>query len=327
MAYFLLSVSTRTNLDLCLRFAQAGLTSSIKGVWAFLDIEVGDYVSFLYGAKAFNLYRVIEKHAIKDAHKAPPWEPLTFKSSGLTYNFPFRLELAPLCRFQESLVRPEFAYVAENLLLRGGYYKTQFQADQTTLQSVSQMGIPYKDAVESLDLTKYERFQPKFTLNRSLVSTPEVFYLQEDILHVLTRHYLSTPDHLNTFIQNLQLDKDWAHKFESLGEKAFPEGHIDILLKERIPIGTANQIIVEVKTAKARQGDVEQVKAYSEEIPQGCLRVVLLAQSFSKPTKEKALAQGINCFEYFFSDIDLNRDASTFEELERAFTIAPSRLR
>lgn len=111
----------------------AGFTNSINGVWTFLEIQEGDYVSFLYGAKAYNLYIVRRKEAIKDAETMPPWEPITFRQSGRTYYFPFRLYLNTVRRFEESLVRAEFAYVAENLLLRGGYRKTHFQADQTTL--------------------------------------------------------------------------------------------------------------------------------------------------------------------------------------------------
>jgi hypothetical protein len=132
MAYFLLSVSNRQNLELCINYALAGFTDSISGVWTFLDIREGDFVSFLYAAKAFNLYRVTRKEAISNAEDAPPWPSVTFRS-GKTYHFPYRLWLEPIRRFEESLVRAEFTYVAENLLLRGGYRRTHFQADQTTL--------------------------------------------------------------------------------------------------------------------------------------------------------------------------------------------------
>lgn len=127
MAYFFLSLSNKTNLELCIRHALAGFTNSINGVWTWSEIQEGDFVSFLYGAKAHNLYEVKEKEAIKNAENLPPWEPVTFKMSGLTYYFPFRLKLKPIRKLNESLVRTEFAYVAENLLLRGGYRKTHFQ--------------------------------------------------------------------------------------------------------------------------------------------------------------------------------------------------------
>ena len=67
MSYFLISVSTKTNLDLCVKYALAGFTNSINGLWTYTEIQVGDFVSFLYGAKVFNLYRVVKKEACKNA--------------------------------------------------------------------------------------------------------------------------------------------------------------------------------------------------------------------------------------------------------------------
>jgi hypothetical protein len=136
VSQFLISVSNKENLELCKRHSLAGFPSSINGVWTFCEIKEGDFISFLYAAKAHNLYRVVKKNAFQKAEDLPPWKPLTFKMSGKTYFFPFRLHLAPIRIFEESLIRTEFAYVAENLLLRGGYRKTHFQADQTTLQNL-----------------------------------------------------------------------------------------------------------------------------------------------------------------------------------------------
>ena len=55
-SYFLISVSNRKNLELCKKHALAGFTNSINGVWTFLEVGEGDFVSFLYGARAHNLY-------------------------------------------------------------------------------------------------------------------------------------------------------------------------------------------------------------------------------------------------------------------------------
>ena len=156
MNYFLISVSNRKNLDLCIKYAMAGFTNSINGAWTFIEINEGDFISFLYGAKAFNLYKVKKKIALKNAENVPPWPSVTFSMSGNTYYFPFRLLLKPIRKLEEPLVRAEFAYVAENLLLRGGYRRTHFQADQTTLQAVSQMGKLYEDEIENFDYTPYE---------------------------------------------------------------------------------------------------------------------------------------------------------------------------
>lgn len=139
---FLVSVSNRENLGLCLRYGVAGFPGSVNGFWAFVDVGVGDYVSFLYGARVFNLYRVVGKAAYRDAERLPPWPPLRF-GSGQVYYFPFRLFLEQVRVLEEPMVRPEFAYVAENLLLRGGYRKTHFQADAVTFYNVSLMGSPF----------------------------------------------------------------------------------------------------------------------------------------------------------------------------------------
>jgi len=126
MAYFLISVSNKTNLELCIKYALAGFTNSINGVWTFLELQEGDFLSFLYGAKAFNLYKVENKESIREANKIGPWPSVTFRMSGRTYYFPFRIFLTPIREFTEPMVKQEFAYVAENLLLRGGYRRTHF---------------------------------------------------------------------------------------------------------------------------------------------------------------------------------------------------------
>ena len=157
MAYFLVSVSNRKNLELCVKYALAGFTNSINGVWTFSEIQEGDFLSFLYGARVHNLYQVAKKEAIRDAQGLPPWDPVTFRMSGLTYYFPLRLNLVPIRKLDESLVRAEFAYVAESLLLRGGHRKTHFQADQTTLQSASQLGELYNETIARLNLNSIWR--------------------------------------------------------------------------------------------------------------------------------------------------------------------------
>ncbi len=146
--YFLVSLSTRNNLDLCLKYGLAGFPSSHNGFWTYLEIDEGDFISFLYGAQIWNLYRVKEKLALQGANKLPPWPPVVGRKQ--KYYFPFRLKLEPLRYIRESLVRSEFAYVAGNLLPRSGYRKTHFDADQTTLQMVSHMGEPYVETVDDV---------------------------------------------------------------------------------------------------------------------------------------------------------------------------------
>jgi hypothetical protein len=60
-SYFFVAVSTRENLELCKKYALAGFHSNVNGAWAFSEINEGDFVSFLYGARVYNLYKVLKK--------------------------------------------------------------------------------------------------------------------------------------------------------------------------------------------------------------------------------------------------------------------------
>lgn len=304
MAYFLISVSNRNNLNLCIQYAMAGFTSSINGAWTFLEIQKGDYISFLYGAKAYNLYQVKEKIAFKNAKDLPPWPPVTFSISGNTYYFPFRLFLKPIRKFIEPLVRAEFSFVAENLLLRGGYRKTHFQADQTTLQAVSQMGDLYLNKVNKFEFIDYETFELKFTRNLKMQKIPETFKFVELILQSTIRQYLSIESHMEDFLKQININLPTS-SLEVLGEKAFPEGHIDILIKEAIPVGKSDKVILEVKTGKANPKDIEQVSRYAEEMGTECLKGILIALSFSDKVISLAKAKEIALFSYDFGSLNL----------------------
>jgi len=54
-------------------------------------------------------------------------------------------------------------------LLRGGYRKTHFQADQTILQNVSQMGAVADGPPTVLTLGEYKTFIPCLTQTKTLV--------------------------------------------------------------------------------------------------------------------------------------------------------------
>jgi hypothetical protein len=270
-------------LELCKKHALAGFTNSINGLWTFCEIKESDFVSFLYAAKAHNLYRVEKKVALRNAENLPPWKPVTFKISRKTYYFPFRLHLRPVRKFEEPLIRAEFAYVAENLLLRGGYRKTHFQADQTTLQNVSQMGEKFLENVLNLEFSS-STFVPEFSTNKSLVNIPYVFPFREIILQSALRHYLCDKEKLQRFLEDVSVDEVKAENLEVLGEKALPEGHIDIFIKEAVPIGESKNIMVEIKVGRAVTRDFEQLEGYLGEFGPECLRAVLIAKDFGMKT-------------------------------------------
>ena len=215
-SYFLISVSTRENLELCVKHGLAGFPSGESGAWTFCEVQEGDFVTFLYGAKAHNLYVVAGREAIVDAEFVPPWKPLTFKESGKTYSFPFRLHLMPVRAFIEPIVRNEFFYVAENLLLRGGYRKTHFQADQTTLQQVSEMGTRADSSVVPLSSPEYATFTLRFTRNSALIKIPETFRFRETILQSAIRRHLMSEGNLQMVLSQLNFTAVQASALEIL---------------------------------------------------------------------------------------------------------------
>ena len=320
-SYFLISVSTRENLDLCIKYSLAGFLGGHSGAWTFCEVEDGDFVSFLYGAKAHNLYKVDKREALRNAELLPPWKPLTFKESGRTYSFPFRLHLAPFRVFTETLVRNEFSYVAENLLLRGGYRKTHFQADQTTLQSVSEMGTRTIDTSQALSLPEHTTFTLRFTRNPRLLNLPETCRFQETILQSAIRRHLMHEENLRALLGELNLEGVEASALEILGEKALTQGHIDLLLKERVPLGSGIKIPIEVKMNKAQPGDVAQLRGYMDELLGECPIGILVASSFSKDALGKAAKAGIKMLGYGLTS-DL-KTSCTFEEIYQGLSIQP----
>jgi len=307
MSYFLIAVATIENLEKCTQMNIAGFTSSINGYWAFVDIDIGDYVSFLHGAKVYNLYRVKKKVAIENPDEVGPWEPIKLPS-GRVYSFPFRLLLTPLRELSESMIRPEFSYIAENLLLRGGYRKTHFQADEVTLYNVSGMGTPASEEFHR-ETPKGREFIPKITFSRELVSPPRVFQMREVILQSLIRKTIER-GFLNAMLDTLNINGD-PEDFEVLGEKALPSGHVDLLIKPRHPIGKAPRILVEVKLGSAGKEDLEQLKAYIKESGPETVGGVLIAKSFKRNVEEEP---NIKFWSYGFGDIT-RESTYTYEEL------------
>jgi len=298
-SYFLLSVSTRQNLDLCMKYGWAGFTNSINGLWTFLDIEVGDFVSFLYGARVYNLYQVVDKAAFRDADSLPPWPKVTFRS-GYTYFFPFRLSLRQVRRLNEPMVRPEFAYVAENLLLRGGYRRTHFQADHVTFNQVSRMGKVQYQEPQPWDKNA-PTFIPKIGMGVKS-NTPYLFQFRELLLQALLRKHFSSPPILKILLNAFGIE-DAPETFEVLGEKALPEGFVDMVIKHKHPEGQDKLLLVEVKTGTATSKDVAQISNYLHILGEDAVGGILVARKFPKKACEQ-LPQHIHLVKYSFENTE-----------------------
>jgi hypothetical protein len=293
-----------------MKYALAGFTNSINGLWTFLDITEGDYISFLYGARVRGLYRVVKKVAYKNAENLPPWPPVTFSMSGNTYYFPFRLFLKQERNLDEPLVRPEFAYVAENLLLRGGYRKTHFQADKITVYNASQMGEPYYGLPECISFDA-ESFEPKIVFKKEYQKIPEKFYFQELILQSLVRRKIRDSV-LNYALEFFKVDNS-LEVFEILGEKALPEGFVDIFVKLKHPQACNKYILGEVKTGRVQKKDVEQLIRYINEFRNEAIGGLLIAKDFSSSVCKDSK---ILFIKYYFENFDISHEYSYDQLLE-----------
>lgn len=308
-AYFLLAVSTKENLELCKKYGLAGFTSSIKGAWTYCDIPLGSRISFLYGAKAHNLYTVRRKFCISGSDTEFPWGSLKLRS-GRSYSFPFRLQLELVRQFEYPLTSDKFSYVGENLLLRGGYKKTHFQADSTDLGHASEIG-EYRKRVHEIIEYSSSPFELRFTSVKETVDPPHVFPLKEIILQSAIRNYLSHKDRLGEFLDLVDTASMESSKLEVLGEKALPQGYVDILLKEANPTGVSKKLLIEVKLKRALAKDVQQLRSYMNEFGTECSGGVLIAGDF-KFSSKLPLPKDIKCVECTFEWI---RNVMSFEEL------------
>lgn len=278
-SYFFVAVSTKEDLSDCRDYCIAGFPETGNGAWTFADIDTGDYISFLYGAKAHDLYRVTAKRAIVDAAETGPWPPIEF-SSGESY-FPFRLVLHRERRFQESLVRSEFQYVAENLLLRGGYSRTHFQADRTTLQRVSQMGERKETDGKNHDWSS-EKTTARWVRKQGGFDYPEESRFIEYTLHALLRKYLSDNTQSTEFLRMTGFTGLLDQDIEILGERALPEGHVDLLIRDAKPVGNATNIPVEVKLNRCSDEDLDQLRGYIRQLQPECPGGILLAETIPR---------------------------------------------
>ncbi len=183
------------------------------------------------------------------------------------------------------------------------------------------MGTIYSKPVEHLIINDYDTFTPMLTWNRSLASPPETFYFQEVILQSMIRQWLSDHTNLQFMLNSMDLPHLQAQDFEVLGEKALPEGHIDILIKDRIPTGYSRKVIIEIKLGQAQLKHVLQLKNYIDEIGQECLVGTLIARGFPKKVQMEAENNRVECLTYSFGQVNMTRKYS-FAELRSNLTIS-----
>ncbi len=181
------------------------------------------------------------------------------------------------------------------------------------------MGVPFVGKLEQLMVPDNKSFSPSFTRNRDLVRPPEIFRFQELMLQTALRHQLQDEEKLGDFLKSVGYINAPPDSLEVLGEKALTHGHIDLLLKQRIPLGSSLKIPLEVKMNRGQPRDVIQLRGYMDELGE-CATGVLIAADFGRDAASKAASLGIMLVRYALN-ADLRRDARTFDEIWRGLSL------
>ncbi len=126
---------------------------------------------------------------------------------------------------------------------------------------------------------------------------------------------------LQALLHDLDLKDAKADALEVLGEKGLPEGHIDLLLKERVPLGSALKIPIEVKTGRAGPTDLVQLHGYMHQLRSECPIGLLVASDFNNKAIAEAAGNRIKLVRYTLS-ADL-KGMPTFEDIYQSLKLEP----
>ncbi len=99
--------------------------------------------------------------------------------------------------------------------------------------------------------------------------------------------------------------------FEVLGEKALPEGYVDIFIKLKHPAGFNKYLLVEVKTGRVQRKDMTQLRDYMDELGSEVIGGILIGREFPKKLRQDPKVLQIK---YFFDNLDVDCEY-TYEKL------------
>ena len=160
--YFIVVLSNQKNLDLCRQNSIAGFPETDNGQWAYLDIDIGDYISFYFNGRIWDLYEVVEKiipnrwqnELAKGNEQLDPetltngekWDSIRTNESCIY--FPFRLKLKNLVEthYDANIVfKSGFERLGINLVPRVSLKKTHFQLSITDIKKYFNKEVPIKE--------------------------------------------------------------------------------------------------------------------------------------------------------------------------------------
>lgn len=317
--YFFAALSFRSHLDKCRELSLAGFPTSSTGSWAFVDIAVGDRLSFIFGARAIDLFEVVGKAAVALGTADNPWAGLEKQVDPAKETYPFRLRLRRLRKFDLGIAQKEFAYIANNLMRRGGYRKSHFQADQSTLSFVATVGEPCHDEV--IDTSSYwgASIETRF-FRRKGFSYPLTAPLNEQIIQAAIRRRLSeSKPALDGLWQMAWGNSEAPENPEILGEVALDRGFPDLEVKPALKVGGEKRFLIEVKMHPAGAAELDQIADYKVELGNDWGGGALLAPGFRDGLLSSAKVRGVALVKWDCRGLNL-REPQSFDSIVKAMS-------
>lgn len=282
--YFIVVLSTQRNLNLCRQNSIAGFPETDNGQWAFLDINIGDYISFYFNGRVYDLYEVTEKQvpnrwrnklAKGNEHLDPEtltngekWDSI--KTNENFIYFPFRLKLNKIVEthYDSNIVfKSGFERLGINLVPRVSLKKTHFQLSIKDIKKYFNKEVPIKESdfdIKSFILCK-KRSQYRTNQNNT-------FDFENFIIDEITHKEIYLQAFLKKILES-QISKinlvEYCENYEFLSEQTTDGGESDIVVlcksKEELEfyIELKNTLMIKKdKLTKKAQEAIGQVKRY-----------------------------------------------------------------
>ena len=255
--YFIVTLSNEKNLVKCIENKIAGFPETDNGRWAFLDVEVDDYMSFYYNGRLYNLYRVKRKfipemYQYEEGRGNENFDPeplgptgdrwLSIGRSGNRIYFPYRLELEIIKEIDLStsiIFKRGLERLGINLIPRISFKKTHFQLTIKDMVELKLLDTVPTVKSKKLNIGQFLDFFAKVhrvqVLNQlGMVMSKEVF------LQVVIKRFLeaSRSKWLKIMDEGMSIDE-----MEFLSEQTVYGGESDIVITNK----NNNFMFIEVK--------------------------------------------------------------------------------
>jgi len=268
--YFVVILSKKSNLDKCIKCKIAGFPETRSGMWAYLDINKGDYVSFYYNGKIINLYKVTDRFIPKSyqivgnnpknkqvrfkkcgkgarnvgsntgcLHDQVPldgcadkWDAIITKKGAIYFPYRFNLEL--VASGEKMIFDEAVQRFGLNLIPRGGLQKSHVQLPLSVASNIFECKVhPYMTVKRCLS---FDDFITLFKRWDRIYRKSANLIKDEFFLQVLIKRILAFFPELCFKVGNKQ-------EVEILSEQAVEGGEVDLVIR----YNGKDKVFIEVK--------------------------------------------------------------------------------